>query len=247
MISTYGEVSWSDDGFDKSKFKNNKDSWLRLEPGPNIVRVITRPFQYIVHKGVKKDSDKGFGTKVLCSKPFKTEDGSESSCPLCEAGHQSSVRWFIGVIDRKSNAYKVLDISYLVHQQIKINANDPVWGPPDTYDINIIVNPNAGGPGYYTVTPRPHSPLSANDNKIKDSDVDLDYLKFKSSPIAPDKVQERMDKILEGAKLYLPPAKEKKKPTVAQSAPAKSNFSSSPKSVDEDEEMDDIFPPVDSE
>ena len=61
MVNTFGEVSWNDDVFGGSENKkNSKDLWLRLEEGSNEMRLVTQPFQYLVHK-YKKEDDKGYG------------------------------------------------------------------------------------------------------------------------------------------------------------------------------------------
>src|SRR5271169_2308843 len=67
-MTTFGEVSWNDDVFagENKKQTNSKDLFLRLDEGSNEMRIITQPFQYLVHKH-KKEGDTGFGQKVSCS------------------------------------------------------------------------------------------------------------------------------------------------------------------------------------
>lgn len=52
----FGEVAWNDDlgGQDGKKFANSKDLFLRLDEGPNEIRLVTQPYQYLVHKFKKK-------------------------------------------------------------------------------------------------------------------------------------------------------------------------------------------------
>src|ERR1700722_2335640 len=102
MSNKHGQVSWDDDnGGNKSEGRvSNKDLFLRLEDGNNVIRIVTPPFQYLTHKGVKKVGDPGFGRKVSCSMVH-------GSCVLCEAGLRASPRFFLGVLHRKSNTYKV--------------------------------------------------------------------------------------------------------------------------------------------
>ena len=62
-MTTFGEVSWNDDVFGGNEGKkntNSKDLFLRLEEGSNEMRLVTQPFQYLVHK-YKKEGDSGFG------------------------------------------------------------------------------------------------------------------------------------------------------------------------------------------
>lgn len=187
-MSTFGEVSWNDDvyGGSEKKQSNSKDLFLRLEEGSNEMRLITQPFQYLVHK-YKKEGDPGFGQKVACS-------AMHGSCPLC-ATDKAKPRWLLGVISRKTGTYKILDISFAVFSQVrKLAKNTQRWGDPTKYDIDIVVDKNGGATGYYSVQPISKEPLSAADQKIKD-DVDFDDLKRRVTPPTPDVVQKRLDKI----------------------------------------------------
>ncbi len=182
---TFGEVSWDQNpsGFDK---KNNKDLFLRLDDGNNELRLVTQPFQQLVHK-YKKDANDKFGQKVACS-------AIHGSCPVCDMGDKAKPRWLVGVISRKTGTYKVLDISWAVFSSIKNLNQNPKWGDPNLYDINIFVNKNGGATGYYSVQPLPKEPLSASDQLIKDN-VDLDDLKRRCTPPTPEQVQKRLDRI----------------------------------------------------
>lgn len=189
-MSTFGEVSWNDDvfpGSDGKKTNNSKDLFLRLEEGSNEMRLVTQPFQYLVHK-YKKEGDPGFGQKVSCS-------SIHGSCPLCATNDKAKPRWLLGVISRKTGTYKILDISFAVFSQIrKLARNTQRWGDPTKYDIDIVVDKNGGATGYYSVQPISKEPLSAADQKIKD-DADLDDLKRRVTPPTADVVQKRLDKI----------------------------------------------------
>jgi len=188
-MSTFGEVSWNDDvygGSDK-KQTNSKDLFLRLEEGSNELRLITQPFQYLVHKH-KKEGDPGFGQKVSCS-------AMHGTCPLCTAGDKAKPRWLLGVISRKSGTYKILDISFAVFSQVrKLARNTQRWGDPTKYDMDVVVDKQGGATGYYSVQPISKEPLSAADQKIKD-DIDFDDLKRRVTPPTADIVQKRIDKI----------------------------------------------------
>ncbi len=189
MTTTFGEVNWSDDvyGDGNKKQTNSKDLFLRLEEGSNELRLVTQPFQYLVHK-YKKDGDPGFGQKVACS-------AIHGSCPLCAANDKAKPRWLLGVISRKTGTYKILDISFAVFSQIrKLAKNTQRWGDPTKYDVDIVVDKNGGATGYYSVQPISKEPLSAADQKIKD-DADLDDLKRRVTPPTPEVVQKRLDKI----------------------------------------------------
>jgi len=194
-----GEVGWDTVG-NKSERSAGKDIWMRLDEGPNNIRIATNPHQYLVHKGVKKVGDKGYGQKVNCSL---------ENCPLCKMGHPVSTRWFIGVIDRKTNSYKVLDVGGSVVFALKELNKSVRWGDVKKFDVDLIKNSKADPAHYYTVQPVPHSPLSASDQKIID-EADLDYLKRKTAAPTSEEVQERVNKLLEGQALFIPPVQAKK-------------------------------------
>lgn len=233
MTNTFGEVSYNDDSYGNDNNKNrtnNKDLFLRLSEGSNELRLVTSPFQYLVHK-YKKDANnpRDFGQKVYCSHMHGGE------CPLCKTGDKAKARWFYGVIDRKTGTYKILDVSFAVFSQIKkLAKNTQRWGDPTKYDIDIIVDKNGGATGYYSVQPLPKEALSAGDQAIKDS-ADLDDLKRRCTPPTPEQVQKRLDKIngvadtapAAGTKTGSAPKPTAKTPTV---------------SMTDDEELPDSFP-----
>jgi hypothetical protein len=186
-MSTFGEISWEDDVPGDRK-ENSKDLFLRLTEGSNELRLVTRPYQYLVHK-YKKDSGnpKDFGTKVSCS-------AIHGNCPLCNQGNQAKPRWLLGVIERKTGTYKILDVGYAVFQQIRKLAKNGKWGDPTKYDIDVLVDPHGGATGYYTCQPLSKEPLSAQDQVLRDN-VDLEELKRRVSPPTPDAVEKRLEKI----------------------------------------------------
>jgi hypothetical protein len=228
-MTTFGEISWNDEVYTGgSKKESNKDVWLKLDEGSNELRLITQPFQFLVHKYKKDDSDK-FGQKVYCS-------AIHGSCPLCDMGDKAKPRWLLGVISRKTGTYKILDISYAVFSQVRKYAKSTKWGDPTKYDLDIVVDKQGGATGYYSVQPIPKEPLSAADQKIKD-DVDLDELKRKVTPPTADLVQKRIDKINGGTTAANTAGTAK--PAVAAKAPVVS--------MTEDEDINESFPSYDGD
>lgn len=219
-MSTFGEVSWNDDVFGGSEGKknaNSKDLFLRLKEGSNEMRLITQPFQYLVHKAKKDASNpKDFGQKVSCS-------AIHGSCPLCESGDKAKPRWLLGIISRDGNKYQILDISFAVFSQIrKLARNTQRWGDPTKYDVDIVVDKNGGATGYYSVQPISKDPLSALDQQIKDN-VDFDDLKRRVTPPTPDVVQKRLDRIngVTPTDATTAPVANGKKAITAKAAPVK--------------------------
>lgn len=233
-MTTFGEVSWEDDVFGGSEKKNtnSKDLFLRLDEGSNELRLITQPYQYLVHK-YKKEGEPGFGHKVSCSMVH-------GSCPLCALGDKPKPRWLLGVISRKTDTSKILDISFAVYSQIrKLARNTARWGDPTKYDIDIVVDKNGGATGYYSVQPISKEPLSASDQDKKDK-MDVDDLKRRVTPPTPELVQKRLDKI-NGTDGTAAAANTKAKAPVAPVTPKKA---AAPVAIEEDEEeLSNSFPP----
>lgn len=228
MTYTFGEVAWGTDVNSDKKKTNTKDLFLSLVEGDNEVRVVTSPFQYAMHK-YKAPGDKGFGRKVVCS---ATKE--DPNCPLCLAGDKAKRKWYIGVIDRKANQYKILDISFAVFSQIGKYVNNKRWGDITKYDINIVVDKNAGATGYYTVQPIAKEPLSAEDQLIVDN-IDMDQIRKFATPPSVEAVQKKLDKIHEDLKL--PPFGSS---SVVDDSKSKGKKTSVPVASDEEfEEFDD--------
>lgn len=235
-MNTFGEMSWDDNvnfGAGGDKKAAAKDLFLRLEEGGNVVRLLTQPHQYTVHRGIKKEGEKGFGRKVSCSM-------ANGSCTLCEQGFKTTPRWFLGVLDRKSGSYKVLDISYQVFSQIrKLARKVDVWGDPTKYDINIEVDKNGGPTGYYSVQPIPHKPLTPQEQAIRDS-ADLDDLKRRIQPLTPEVVQKIVDKIKGDGNLAMPVQKDAPSKPKNGKVKAAANVD-----MTDEEAVDEIFPSYD--
>jgi hypothetical protein len=188
-----GEISWADTSFDSTKKTAGKDVFLRLVPGSNVVRLLTLPYQYYQHRH-EIQGGKKYGYRINCS-------GANGSCAICEMGadHKPKRRWLFGSIDRKTGQYKILDINFSVLKSIQTYQKDEEWGDPSRYDIDIVVDPNGGSVGYYTVVAKPSKPLSAADLVLKEENG-VDELLRRSTPPDPSKVVERLDKIMEEIK-----------------------------------------------
>jgi hypothetical protein len=130
------------------------NDFMNLVEGNNQVRVITNPYQFIVH-WVKDNS--GVNRKIKCA---------IDNCPLCKRGIKSQYRWYIGVIDRASGDQpKVLEISSQVYKGIKDYINVPEWGDIRQYDVNIKRGPKGSQP-LYTVIGMPKTPLTQVEKEL---------------------------------------------------------------------------------
>jgi hypothetical protein len=200
MTYSFGEVAWgSEVEIDKKPAAKTSDLYMRLKDGDNELRIVTPMYQYTFHKYKPNETDKGYGTKIRCS--ATKENGG--NCALCKAGEKVSLGWYIGVIDRASNSYKILSMSKLAMTQLlALVRNIKHWGDPTKYDINIIQNPNGGPTAFYNVQGIGKSPLSPEDQVLKDK-ADLEFLKARVVPPTPEDTLDKMNKVLSGEPLWL--------------------------------------------
>lgn len=191
----FGLSTWEDVAPEERKYDEPKASYkdiMKLKNGNNIVRIVTNPFVYWQHK-YKADPDaSGYPDKIKCAMRAGV------TCPLCELvddeGKQRFPRrkqCYLGVIDRKTQSFKVIDAGPGLLQKLEATRMDEEWGDLTTYDINILVNETAGPSNYYTVIPRNKKPLTSADQEIKNS-IDLDSLRAKCIPSRPEWVKKRM-------------------------------------------------------
>lgn len=197
MAMEFGLVNWDDLKFSngQQQRENYRDTFLKLQQGSNLVRVITQPYQYYTHT-VKFEGETGFGTPIRCSAPH----GECAVCDLTVTGEDGKVkkqfppkrRWYIGVIDRKTQSFKILDCGKTVVEKVQDLSRDPEWGNPSKYDIDIKVNKQGGATGYYNPTPRPAKPLSEADLEIKSKTDISQMLADRTTPPEPKKVADKL-------------------------------------------------------
>jgi|SRR5271165_4754314 len=188
----FGEQNWDEvkisGGSDKEKVE-----WMRLQSGSNLVRILTLPYAYYSHTFTPSGGRK-FGYKVNCSDPTHNVD-----CPLCEKLGKPTRRWFVGLIDRETNAYKILDVGYTIFKGLQLLARDADWGPSlDQMDCDLINNPSQGAQRYSVVC-KPKKPLSKDDLRIKEENG-VEELARRSTPPDRETVQKRIDGILSDLK-----------------------------------------------
>lgn len=189
-MSQYGLTEWNnlDIKTGGANKQQARDLFLKLQNGDNIVRIITKPHEYLVHRFKAHKDDPGFGERILSPKPLYGSD------PIEEMGFKPQRRWLVGVIDRKTQSYKILDLSIAVLKSIQQHVRDEDWGDPSQYDFNVKVDKQGGPTGYYSVVAKPKKPLSAADLEIKQS-VDLEDLKRRCTPPTVEQVRERVQAI----------------------------------------------------
>lgn len=144
--------------------------FLKLQVGSNLVRFLTKPYQYKAHNFIVNGKP-SYGQKLQCP----NYDGADP-CPLCKEGHSSKSRWMIGVLARSTNCIYILDINTDIFCQVQNLSRELVWGNPETYDMNINFSYDyESNKEKHVVVPYPKSELTSNEIDVKKS-IDLNYL-----------------------------------------------------------------------
>lgn len=185
----HGEVDWNDQGNGNADVDGgNKSEFMRLVNGSNVVRVITKPYQYYVHK-VKFENDQAFSRRIYCS-------ALNGHCAVCELGDSPKRQWLVGILDKKTGQQKILDIGWSIYKAIQTYSKDADWLDPTQYDIDIVRDPNGKATNFYSVVAKPKKPLTAVELQKKD-ELDVDYLVRRSTPPQPNDTTERFTKLQE--------------------------------------------------
>lgn len=187
----YGATSWDDVEISVNRNANKKDVFLSLENGANIVRILTKPYEFLVHQYKTNPKDPGFGQKVMSS----IHHGSD---PLVDRGMRPKRKWLVGVIDRKTSSYRILEIGPGIFKFLQNLVRDEDWGDPSSvnngYDVNIQKDKDAAPNDYYSVIAKPKKPLSAADLELREQ-VDLEDLERRCKPPTPEQVLQRVMEI----------------------------------------------------
>lgn len=183
----FGATSWDIDTNNGFKPRENtKDLYMRLEQGPNVVRVLTKPHEYLCHQWKVNPLDPGYGSRVNSSKFYGSDILEE------KFSSKAKRRWLLYVIDRKTASVKLLDISKSVFDGVRELTRDEDWGDPTQYDIDIKVDKQSTSPGgYYKVVPKSKKPMSPADLELKQN-VDLDLLRLKCTPPTVEQMNTRV-------------------------------------------------------
>lgn len=181
----YGELaSWDDADV------GGPSDFMNLAEGDNKIRVLTKPYQFVVH-WVRDVSGKN--RKIKCA---------FNNCPLCKQKIPSQTRWYIGVLDYKSGRPKILEIGTSILRGIRGYVNNPdwsdkfdkSWGKIMAYDINITRGPKGSPPAsLYQVMPSP----KMKDITKKETEMVEEFLskvniaKF-TQPPTPEEIEEKV-------------------------------------------------------
>jgi len=179
----YGELSdWNEGDV------SGPSDFMNLIEGDNKVRIVTNPYQFVVHWA--RDAS-GQNRKIRCA---------IKNCPLCRQGADSQTRWYLGVLDYKSGRPKILEIGSQIFRGIRAYVNDPdwnetfkkPWGNILAYDVNITRGPKGTQP-LYQVKPSPKmKDITEEETSLVEGFLNkIDISKF-TQPSTPEEVAEKM-------------------------------------------------------
>jgi hypothetical protein len=157
--------SWGDADLGGNDFMN-------LEEGANPVRLITSPYQFYIH-WTKDATDAN--RKIRCAL-----DG----CPVCQNGERATARWYVNVINRKTERCSILEIGPQIFKQILGLAKKDKWGDPRRYDLDIGRQPKGSQP-LYIVSPEPKEALTDDEKgMVKEFLARINLAKMVEAPTA---------------------------------------------------------------
>ncbi len=145
----FGEVDWNSADSESSQ----KSDFARLTEGENIVRVMGNPVQFYIHWVTGPD-----GTKGKINSPA---NHPELVRRLEDSGFKRQARWFVKILDRTDDEFRLLEIGPQIYNGIKSLYNNSRWGKVTAYDITVNRGPKGQQP-LYSVTPNPKEALSSD-------------------------------------------------------------------------------------
>ena len=145
-------------------------SFITLEEGSNIVRIVSSPYQSYSHWTTDATNQT---RKVTCCM---------KDCPCCERGEQSKPRWFFAVLSRKTGTIGILEVGSQIFKQIRELSKKTKWGDPRGYDLDLQKMPKGSQP-LYVVCPEPREALTDQEKTLVRTAMEkLDLQKLTEAP-----------------------------------------------------------------
>lgn len=159
---TKARKAQSDEFIGEDSISEGNSRYMKFEKGDNQFRILSKPItgwlEWIDEKPVRTTIEEG--------EPEATDPKQPPKKFLA-----------LVVLDRADDLVKILELTQQsVIKAIRALANNPEWGSPFTYDINVS---RAGEKlkTKYTVTPSPKKPLSkAEINEVNETNCNLEAL-----------------------------------------------------------------------
>jgi hypothetical protein len=241
MSDTFGEVEWGSVEAPQPVQEKKSVPFLTLKEGDNFVRLISpKPLQYKRHWVT--DSN-GRLAKVNCSLDEDCPVFIEKTKSQCK-GEQGEKAYLFKILDRATGEIKVLDAGSQIVNAIGDWVQNPSYGVPTEYDINILrakkSTPKKGEPfkPLYTVEAMEKAPLSIEEKQLVADSENPNHenfidLKQRAQPLSADSIKKILSK--DAGSKSKPAPKASKTNFTKASAPVEDRSSSS-----DDENFDDI-------
>lgn len=176
----FGEVDWNEADVGSSGGKLN---FARLEQGANTYRIMSSPIQFKVNWVDAPD-----GKRRKINTPIASPKLVQR---LEDAGFKTQTRWFLKVLDRDDEQFKLLEVGPQILKAVRELVRNPKWGKVTKYDVTINKGPKGSQP-LYTVFPNPHEPLNESlQSAWSDFNENLNIERL-ITPSEPDYVYELM-------------------------------------------------------
>ena len=147
----FGEIDWNSADVGSGQ-KEQKDLYMRLSEGENLVRIMGNPIQYYVHWVQLPD-----GSKRKINSPVESPS---LVARLEDAGFKRQSKWLIKVLDREDDTFKFMEVGSQIFNGIKALYNNAKWGKVTNYDVSVVRGPKGSQP-LYSVTPNPKEKLDS--------------------------------------------------------------------------------------
>lgn len=181
MAIVQGEIDWNSG--DAGSGGGGKTDFMRLSQGTNTVRIMGNPYQFYTNWVVLPD-----GSKKKYNSPIGDPELLEM---LEEKDFKRKARWFVKVLDRADDKFKLLEIGPQIYNAVKAIFNNPKWGKVTEYDIDII-RAKPGTNPLYSVQPNPKEKLSSD---FKDAFIEFNdsvNLEALTKPADPEEVRREL-------------------------------------------------------
>lgn len=164
-VSKKAEVV-EDEFISEDSLSTGSSSYMKLNAGENKFRIISKPISGWLEWLEEGDKKKPIRTPLSDGEPEATDDENPPKKFLAMV-----------VLDKDDDLVKILELTQQsVIKAIRALANNPDWGNPFSYDINV----NKTGEKMktkYTVTPSPKKPLSKDQlQAIEETPCNLEAL-----------------------------------------------------------------------
>lgn len=139
----------SDEFISEDSLGSGENAYMKLEKGKSQFRIISKPVTGWIDWIEDGDKKKPMRTPLSDGEPEATDDDNKPKKFVTFA-----------VIDKKDGLVKILELTQQsVIKAIRALANNPDWGAPFTYDLNIEKT-GEGMKTKYSVQPSPKKPLA---------------------------------------------------------------------------------------